>query len=166
VCNVEFGYEHGPGGPADRTYRVAQSPEEVARRAWEIAMAGGYPAYYYTYTAWDVIRPDDTPPGYRLFKQLGEFFESTRCWAMAPAADVTNRGWALGDPGREYIVYLSEPQSFSLTLAEAPGYSGEWFHPFDGVRKPAGSFVGGAQEATPPADWRGPAALHVKSTGR
>jgi len=38
-------------------------------------MAGGYPCYYYTYTAWDVIPTADTPPGYRYFKLLREFFE-------------------------------------------------------------------------------------------
>ncbi len=63
VANVEFGYEHGPGGLEDKTYRVVQAPEEVVRRAWEIALAGGYTVYYYTYTAWDVIRPEDVPPG-------------------------------------------------------------------------------------------------------
>ncbi|HOX04685.1 MAG TPA: DUF5060 domain-containing protein [Candidatus Paceibacterota bacterium] len=48
VVNVEFGYEHGPKGTNDLTYRVGQPPEEVLRRAWEIQMAGGYTAYYYT----------------------------------------------------------------------------------------------------------------------
>jgi hypothetical protein len=64
LLNVEFGYEHGPKGPEDVTYRVEQPAEEVCRRAWNVVMAGGYGVYYYTYTAWDVLRPGDTPPGY------------------------------------------------------------------------------------------------------
>ncbi len=85
VANVEFGYEQGPLGPEDKTYRSAQPSEEFVTRAWEVAMAGGYTAYYYTYTAWDVIRPDDQPKGYTYFKQLRAFFETTRYWEMAPA---------------------------------------------------------------------------------
>jgi hypothetical protein len=85
VANVEFGYEQGPLGPEDKTYRSAQPSEEFVTRAWEVAMAGGYTAYYYTYTAWDVIRPDDQPKGYTYFKLLRAFFETTRYWEMAPA---------------------------------------------------------------------------------
>ena len=40
-------------------------------------MAGGYTCYYYTYTAWDIIRPNDTPPGYAYLRHLREFFEGT-----------------------------------------------------------------------------------------
>src|SRR5664280_201004 len=49
VINTEFGYECGPKGIADKTYNVAQVAEEVARRAWEVCMAGGFAAFYYTY---------------------------------------------------------------------------------------------------------------------
>ena len=76
MSNVEFGYEQGLAGPEDKTYRVAQTPEDFVGRAWEVAMAGGYTAYYYTYTAWDVLRPKDTTQGCTYFKQLRDFFES------------------------------------------------------------------------------------------
>ena len=116
VLNVEFGYEHGPKGIKDKTYNVAQSPEEVCRRAWEICLAGGYVSYYCTYTAWDVIRPDDTPPGYAYFRHLREFFDTIGYWLMNPADDLVSEGFCLANPGREYIVFLNRPTAFTLKL--------------------------------------------------
>ena len=117
VLNSEFGYEYGPGGRSNVTYGVAQSPEEVCRRAWKIYTAGGYGAYYYTYTAWDVVRPQDTPPGYAYFHHLREFFEQTAYWLMLPADDLVSEGFCLADPGREYVVYQDHAKPFSLKVA-------------------------------------------------
>jgi hypothetical protein len=48
-------------------------------------MAGGYPAYYYTHTAWDVIKPEHTPPGYAYWKILADFFGALKFWEFEPA---------------------------------------------------------------------------------
>jgi hypothetical protein len=163
VLNVEFGYEHGPQGLKDMTYRVAQSPEEVCRRAWEVCLAGGYCAYYYTYTAWDIIRPDDSPPGYRYFQQLREFFEGTGYWRMEPSDELVSEGFCLAEPGREYIVFLNKPARFTLRLEglERPA-TAEWFHPFTGQHRDAGTLGNGMQQLTPPENWgEAPIVLHV-----
>jgi hypothetical protein len=162
VANVEFGYEHGPLGPEDKTYRNAQSPEDFVARAWEVAMAGGYPAYYYTYTAWDVIRPDDQPKGYTYFKHLRGFFETTRYWELAPAENVASAGWVLAHPGREYVVCLKAAQPFTLTIPAGGALRGEWFNPLTAERVPADPIKPGANELQPPAAWRGLVVLHVK----
>ena len=165
VVNVEFGYEHGPKGLSDFTYRVVQAPEEVCRRAWEVCLAGGYGAYYYTYTAWDVIRPQDTPPGYAYFKHLRDFFETTAYWRMEPADQLVSEGYCLAEPGREYVVFLNKAQPFSLQLAGLPGPTkAEWFHSLTGQRRDVGMLSNGTVQLTPPADWAGsPLALHVGS---
>ena len=119
VANVEFGYEQGPGGPEDKTYDSTHTPEELVRRAWEISMAGGYTAYYYTFTAWDVLRPDDTPTGYTYFRHLREFFESTRYWEMAPAENLASDGWTLANPGREYVVFLQKAGPLTLSSSRS-----------------------------------------------
>lgn len=163
VANVEFGYEHGPDGPNDKTYRAAQAPEEFVRRAWEIAMAGGYTAYYYTYTAWDVLRPAHTPRGYAYFKLLKDFFESTRYWELEPTDGISSAGWALANPGLEYVVYVDRAQRVSISLPDSPlPYASEWFHPLTGRRVKAGQLKPGKQDIEPPSDWTGPAVLHVK----
>jgi hypothetical protein len=163
VLNVEFGYEHGPQGSQDMTYGVVQPPEEVCRRAWEICLAGGYGAYYYTYTAWDIIRPDDSPPGYRYFRQLREFFESTGYWRMEPSDELVSEGFCLAEPGREYIVFLNKAARFTLRLEglAAPAKA-EWSHPYTGQRQSAGTLGNGVQQLTPPDNWgEAPVVLHV-----
>lgn len=168
VVNVEFGYEHGPEGINDKTYGVAQASEEVCRRAWEICMAGGYGAYYYTYTAWDVIRPQHTPPGYAYFKSLRSFFEDTGYWRMEPAPGLVSEGHCLAEPGSEYVVFLNKAQPFSLRLEGCPSpLQGQWYQPLTGKRQDAGTLSKGAAQLTPPPDWgTGPVALHVGTPGR
>jgi len=163
VINAEFGYEQGPGGSADKTYGVAQSPEEVVRRAWEVYAAGGFGAYYYTYTAWDIIRPEDTPPGYAYFKHLRDFFEGTAYWRMRAINGISSAGSCLAEPGREYVVFLGKAARFTLNIEGAIGpLSTEWYHPLTGERRKASFVENGMTMLTPPADWgTGPIALHV-----
>ena len=163
VANVEFGYEHGPKGLEDRTYEVVQPPEEVCRRAWETCMAGGYVTYYYTYTAWDVIRPQDTPRGYTYFRLLKEFFNGTKYWLMKPADELVSEGYCLANPGKEYVVFLNQPNSFALRIEGALGLlNSEWYHPFTGERIDAGNLETGTMELTPPASWVDtPVAFHI-----
>jgi hypothetical protein len=167
VVNVEFGYEHGPGGLTDKTYNVVQAPEEVCRRAWEIQMAGGYGAYYYTYTAWDVIRPQDNPPGYVYFKHLRDFFAGTGYWRMEPNDDLVSTGYCLAEPGQEYVVFLNNAGPFSLKLEglKAP-LNAEWYQPLTGKRQAGATLANGTAQLTPPAEWgTGPVALHVGAPG-
>jgi hypothetical protein len=165
AVNVEFGYEHGPGGLEDKTYGRAQSPEEVCRRAWEIAMAGGYGAYYYTYTAWDVIRPEHVPPGYAYFRRLREFFEGTRYWLLEPADELVSEGYCLAEAGKEYVVFLNEARPFTLKLEGLGGpLAAEWYRSLTGERVRAGSLSNGSHAMAPPAAWADrPVALHVGS---
>jgi hypothetical protein len=166
AVNVEFGYEHGPGGLADYTYNVVQTPEEVCRRAWEIYMAGGYGAYYYTYTAWDVIRPEDTPPGYAYFKNLRAFFEKTGYWLLEPADRLVSDGFCLANPAKEYVVFLNSPKPFTLRLENITDrLPAQWVHPFSGVASDAGHLGNGVNELKPPEGWgEGPLVLHVGSS--
>jgi hypothetical protein len=163
VINMEFGYECGPKGLDDKTYIKAQLPEEVCRRAWEVYMAGGFGAYYYTYTAWDVIRPTDTPPGYEYFKNLHQFFATTRYWRMKPLEGITSEGYCLGEHGKEYVIFLNLGAPFRLALEGLTHpLSGEWYQPFSGARQSAGKIGNGDSELMPPAEWRsGPVALHL-----
>jgi len=165
VVNVEFGYEHGPEGVTDKTYNVVQPPEEVMRRAWEIAMAGGYISYYYTYTAWDVIRPLDIPTGYAYFKHFGDFWRAAEYWKLEPSDTLVNSGWCLAQTGREYVVFQNQPQPFTLNIADVKSpLKAEWFNPHTGKRADAGSFSNGTASFTPPTDWGNvPLVLHLKT---
>ena len=149
VVNVEFGYEHGPKGIDDKTYGVVQSPEEVCRRAWEICLAGGYIAYYYTYTAWDVIKPEETPPGYAYFKNLYDFFNGTKYWLMEPADELVSEGYCLANRGKEYVVFLNKAKPFKISLPDG-SFKGFWFDPFNGKYMDSGEIKG---ELNPPSGY-------------
>ena len=168
VIDVEFGYEHGPRGLNDKTFTVVQEPGELVRRAWEICLAGGYCAYYYTYTAWDVVRPQDTPPGYTYFKHLRDFFEGTGYWRMRSADDLVSAGRCLAEPGREYIVFHGRASPITLKVEHATGLLAvEWLQPLSGERRFSGSVENGSVELQPPAGWAGgPVVLHVGGTVR
>lgn len=161
IVNVEFGYEHGPKGIDDKTYGVVQSPEEVCRRAWEICMAGGYIAYYYTYTAWDVIRPEDTPPGYAYFKYLYDFFNQTEYWLMEPADELVSDGYCLRNKNKEYIVFLNEAKTFKIKLEDGI-YVAQWYDIFNGKYIDAGKVSGGEVEFIPPSGFNSsPIAIRI-----
>jgi len=166
IVNVEFGYEHGPKGAADKTFAGVSSPEEICRRAWQICMAGGYPAYYYTYTAWDVIRPEDTPAGYAYMRNLREFFESTRYWLMEPAGQLVSVGYCLANPDSgEYVVFLEKAEPFEFTLDKCPaGMQAQWYNPLTGAATPGPQLAEGVNRLVPPeADEAGMTVLHVFS---
>ena len=164
VANVESDYEHGPRGLDDKTYGKTHSPEETIRCAWEIQMAGGYNAYYYTYTAWDVIRPLDLPPGYGLYKHFGDFWRATQYWKLEPADQLVNDGWCIAQPGREYVVFQNEAKPFTLDIAGVTKpLTAEWFNPHTGTRTAAGSYENGTANFTPPPNWgNAPLVLHLK----
>lgn len=162
VVNVEFGYEWGPKGEGDATYPVIQSPDEVLRRAWEVYTAGGYGAYYYTYTAWDIIHPEHTPPGYAYFRHLREFFESTDYRLLEPHDELVDRGRCLAQPGREYVVFHTQPGEFTLTINGSRGpLNAEWFSTRTGQITPVGRLGCGLHKLSAPPEVEFPAALHV-----
>jgi hypothetical protein len=163
IMNVESGYEYGPKGPKDKTYSSAQSPEEVARRIWIIQMAGGYNAYYYTYTGWDVIRPADTPPGYAYLKNFHDFFNTTNYWMMTSNDSLVNKGYCLVNPGKEYVVFQNDATPFTLTIAglKRP-LKAVWLQPYTGKYIKAGPLKNGMITLTPPTEFgAGPVVLHV-----
>ncbi len=165
VANVESDYECGPGGMNDKTYGRAMTPEQTVSTLWDIQMAGGYTAYYYTYTAWDVVRPLDVPPGYAFMKHFGDFWRATEYWKLAPSDNLANSGYCLAQPGREYVVFQKQAQPFTLAItgAIAP-LQATWFHPHTGRRTAAGTFTNGTATFTPPADWgSAPLVLHLRT---
>lgn len=163
VANVESDYEHGLGGLDDKTYTRTHTPEVMISTAWDIQMAGGYNAYYYTYTAWDVIRPLDVPPGYALYKHFGDFWRATEYWSLEPSSKLVNAGRCLANPGREYVVFQKQAAPFTLEIAGAKApLQAEWFNPHSGKRTPAAPLDNGTAKLTPPSEWgNAPLVLHV-----
>ena len=164
VMNSELGYEQGAGGPEDKTYGVVHAPDAFALRAWEVAMADGYTAYYHTHTAWDVLRTDVNPPGYRLFGFLRQFFETTNYWELSPRPSADGGLWVLENPGHEYVLWSASGKDLRFELPGGAGnFHVRWFQPLTGEEQKGQAVTPGNQVFTPPPAWAGtPVVLHLK----
>jgi hypothetical protein len=71
--------------------------------------------------------------------------------AMAPSRDLCSTGYALSNPGIEYLVYQPSTGAFTVDLV-AGLYSYEWFDPSSGTVADIGTLLasGGHQEFIPP----------------
>jgi hypothetical protein len=127
-------------------------------------MAGAYNAYYYTYTAWDVIRTKETPPGYTYVKNFYDFFNKTHYWLLKPSDALVSNGFCLADKGKEYVVYQDSAMPFTLDLtALSKSLKGQWYNPFSGKYISAGKFGKGKLSMVPPKEiGTGPVALIIK----
>lgn len=131
VVNAEFGYECGPGGLEDKTFFMSLLLEDYMQRAYDVAMAGAGLCYYYTFTGWDVIRPDDTPPGYACWKRLYELFTSLRWWNYIPRPDLclwTPSACYANEGAGEYLLKTNHYGEllFGLDMARHD-FEGTWF---------------------------------------
>ena len=138
VVNSEYGYEHGPGGMEDKTYGVVQPPLEVLRRTYEVVMAGGYPVYYYTNHAWDVLEWDERPAGLSAYQHLYEFITETSWHVLEPRPDLGVRGLrCLTDGCEELILYSPDGQGVLVAPVEWDGttWQGECMHIETGERE-------------------------------
>lgn len=131
VINSEFGYEKGPDGLP--TYRVQQDWQEVLRRAYLIYMGGGYGVYYYHNTAWDVVKIDPEPPGYKRFKQLRDTLAPLPYWQMEPNNDLAVGGSCLALPGRVYAFFVEGNKVTVNLRALEIAASGEWIDTWTGA---------------------------------
>jgi hypothetical protein len=164
VMNIEFGYECGPGGISDKTYNQVQEPKEVCNRAWVIAMAGSYVTYYYTNTAWDVIRYDEIPVGYQYFKILSDFFSNIGYTSFVPFSsqiDKDSGGYCMSKNGKELLFYRFSAEPFNLkAITPTQSFEAYWLNPYTGEKRKSTTINN--QLATPPAEWAGnPVVLHI-----
>jgi hypothetical protein len=81
--------------------------------------------------------------------------------AMAPRGDLTSTGYALANPGSEYIVYQLLSESFTVNLV-AGTYSYEWFNPSSGTAFSTGSITVAAGDTSFVAPFAGDAVLYLK----
>ena len=160
VLNEEFAYECGPGGLEDRTYSRSQHargarPAHPGR--WSAGAAT--PGYYYAYTAWDVLRPEDEPPGYALHQRLADFMREGEWWTLAPypgiAPSNTARGArCLANPGAEYLVFCEAGGNATVTLPgageRAQGMRCDWLQPLTGERARTTETLGPRAQLRPP----------------
>jgi hypothetical protein len=136
VVNVEFGYEFGVEKLPTHAHRNQSDWKEHLRRAYVIYFAGGYGAYYYNNTAWDVVKPDPEPPGMQRWQILKQTLSELPYWRMSPCAEMAVGGPGLCEGGRTRAFYL-EGGAITLNLRTMDsGASGVWVNTWTGERVP------------------------------
>jgi hypothetical protein len=163
VVNVEFSYELGVEPLPTHTNRNQVGWQQMLHRAYLIYLAGGYAAYYYNNTAWDIFKPDPEPPGHARWQLLKEVLTSVPYWRMSPRPELAAGGPCLAEPGRQYACYV-DGRDIVLNLggltAEA---AAEWVNTWSGEREGAGKLGPGVvRVARPKAFGDAPALLLVR----
>ncbi len=86
---------------------------------------------------------------------------------MEPRDDLTSTGYALANPGQEYLVLQPNGGEGSFTVHLEPGtYAAEWFGITDRRTVPGGATTVERSSATsfsPPPELSGPAVLYLKA---
>jgi hypothetical protein len=134
--NAELGYECGPGGELDVSYGVGQLPQELLRRAYKVLLAGGYPSYYYTYTAWDVIDEEAIPPGYEFFRTLYEVATELRVWEFIPDQTLClwRNSFAMRRNSEAYLLFVQDHVLVGPELS-SDRVNGTWMNIHTGERR-------------------------------
>jgi hypothetical protein len=145
--NIEYGYEKGARPIKTYTSRTTREWDEVLLWTWAIYAGGGYPCYYYSNAAWDLIAPAPEPPGWKRYRYLADFLAGLDLGPMAPANDLVASGFCLAEPGSQYLVLLPEGGDLAIDLgAIAAGAEArcEWMDIRSGER--AGNVAGATND--------------------
>lgn len=115
--NSELYYEIGVDDLP--TYPPRNTWQEMIRGAYDVYLSGGYFAYYYGNTAWDLVKPDPEPPGMKPMQILQENLSALPYWTMEPRPELAVGGPCLATPGEVYACYVA-PLPPRPTPAGAP----------------------------------------------
>jgi hypothetical protein len=141
--NEEYGYEDHY--PLWAKWPDSDSADALRRKAWEIAMAGGYQTtgetarrgtnvWPDTGGGWMNGRGDDTMTMLQGYLHMSDFFTSFDWWKTEPHDElVSNGNYCLAKPGEIYAVYL--PHGGNVTVQMQPGqYEAAWWNPTTGEK--------------------------------
>jgi hypothetical protein len=119
--NIEYGYELG--AEKIKTYKgwTTAPWEDVLVWTWAVYAGGGYPCYYYDNMAWDLVKPEPEPEGWKRYKWLADFIAQFDLRPMAPDSEFVSQGCCLAEPGRQYLIFLPEGGDVELDLTAVEG---------------------------------------------
>jgi hypothetical protein len=121
---------------------------------WETFTRGNNPLYM------DDLSQNSTMESARVaMGQTRSYANKMNLATMTPRGDLTSTGYALANPGHEYLAYNPSGGSFSVNLSDAAlsdSFSVEWFNPGSGAAdlstgvSRGGTVAGGATRAFSP----------------
>jgi hypothetical protein len=105
--NSELYYEIGVDDLP--TYGPRNPWQQMIAGAYQVYLSGGYFAYYYGNTAWDLVKPDPEPPGMAPMQYLKDNLSTLPYWTMEPMPQLAVGGPCLARPGQVYACYVAAP---------------------------------------------------------
>jgi hypothetical protein len=148
------------------------SLRDVRRSVWETALAGcGWVNQNDPSFGWDsrtaiAVKADARDRAYDIAGHCARFFNQgdVRFWDMAPSGKLASTGVCLANPGKEYVVYSSSGNPFTVDLSatEKITLDARWYDPRTG-RFEKSVTVGGGNPSTrfkPP--FSNESVLHLK----
>lgn len=152
VSNMEPGYQGGNDG--NSSYQGDNlSAEDLVKRMYVVYMAGAYATYYYTWHAWDVVRTAEEPKNLVYYKYLSDFFTRTKWYELVPDDKLISGtgNHCLANTGSEYIIYLGNGGSATLTIKNATTQlQGIWMNAFTGEEQEENEIYNGSNLYTSP----------------
>lgn len=138
--NIEYGYEEGVEPLKTYSSRTTGPWQDILLWTWAIYLGGGYPCYYYNNTAWDLVKFEPEPPGWKRCRFMMDFLDAFDLNAMSPDNELVKEGFCLAEPGRQYLVLLPEGGDLCIDLTALPDdavVECEWMDIHSGGRKKA-----------------------------
>jgi hypothetical protein len=136
------------------------SADQNCKAYVEIMAAGGYATHYYSCHSWDEIRTGEDPgASVDRMKAATGLFRMTKWYQCTPNDGLVTSGQCLANQGKEYIVYLPNAGSTTLTINSfSTSLSGRWVNVNTGATQMVPAVTsGGAQTFACP--WSGVQAL-------
>jgi hypothetical protein len=144
--------------------------------AWKSFLRGHHPILMDFGIIGGINPPDPSaggPMSYAAFEParyaMGDtlrFAERMNLIEMKPRDDLSSTGYALADPGREYLVLQPSGAAGSFTVLLEPGtYAAEWFGIEDRKKVPGDAMTverAAATSFSPPSELSGPTVLYLK----
>ena len=135
------------------------NPDQFRQGIWAVTTAGGY--YKGASLGFWIGTSYKNALHFDVAKRLFEFIVTVPYWEMRPDNSVVSAGYALVNPGKDYLVYLPSGGSVTVNLAALSKSLGvKWYDPKTGLYSGHSTTIGGGNKAFT-APFSGDAVLYI-----
>ena len=129
---------------------------------WKSMTRGINPIFMDIYPPLDTLESGDASFIRKTLGYARTYADKADLSSMTPRADLVSTGYALANPGTEYLVYQPRSGPFTVRL-EKGHYDYEWFDPGKGLIAATGALNASADRTTFSPPFAGSAVLYIKA---
>ena len=145
---------------SDHLARVMENPSWI----WKSMTRGINPIFMDVYPPLDTLQSGDPSFIRKTMGYARAYADKIDLSSMTPRADLVSTGYALANPGSEYLIYQPGSGSFAVSLQNGR-YDYEWFNPSKGLSAGTGSFTASSGNRTFTPPFAGSAVLLIRAAG-